>query len=158
MLEAHISQRSFLFDSSRAFVRVNLPPIPVMRCHHPWPSSKIAHGRPIARRKRLAWEQKMLSRFQIAKPPMNIARPGIGQFRKQAVRSHVYLPTATMVQTFFSSFFESTLPRDSSAGRSCASITHILRKTTVAVRPAYMTWWKTGSLVMWYHNYTPLAT
>lgn len=62
-------------------------------------------------------------------------------------------PTATIVQTFLRSCFESTLPRDSSAGRSCASITHILRKTTVAVSPAYMTWWKTGSFVRWYQSF-----
>ncbi|KAK1241647.1 hypothetical protein MKX08_001621 [Trichoderma sp. CBMAI-0020] len=31
-------------------------------------------------------------------------------------------------------------------GRTCDSITQILRKTTVAVKAAYATWWKMGSL------------
>lgn len=58
-------------------------PIPVIKCHQPWPSSSTAHGRPIDRRTRINWPQNALSRFQMRNPPRKIVKPT----KKLAVRN-----------------------------------------------------------------------
>jgi hypothetical protein len=109
--------------------------------HHPWPSNKIPHGKPISLRQLRKVEQNSLSKVQIKNPPATALTP-------QAIIFHIVRKIATSLVSLLNFSFELSAERGLesehrfglSDGRSLISMAYILLKRTITVRSANVFW------------------
>lgn len=140
-MQPRLPPRQKVSASGRRIDKSDPVPKPVIKCHQPWPSSRMAHGSPISRRHPRSVVQNILSRFQMAKPARKIVRPALGvnpsmQEQLSPFPFRLISPVATNAHIVFSMYRALSASSASKAGRSCTSITQMLRNRTVAVRAA----------------------